>query len=278
MALRTAARTAVGSAAAIVLGAIAACRSKPAAGGACRVVDQLACVARDRARECQAPSPRPPSSDGEGGPGGAGTGGGRAGASPTHLEWAEVPCHGPRGCATATSAGDDCDDTIAEEGDACPHSPPLDYACTVDKTRALVCKDGRYELWRACRGPQGCAVEGGRNVRCDTTLGSSGDPCAQRGTYACAADRTSMLVCDGARLGVASTCRGPGACQADRDSRRVDCDDSVAAEGDACDREDRIACATDGKAELVCTHGHFARKRECRRTDCRLDGTKLYCD
>jgi hypothetical protein len=238
--------------------AVAACRDRPAAGRACRVVDQIACAAPDRALVCE-----PARAEG-GTPTGA-------------TAWAEVPCRGARGCAHRAET-DECDDTVAVEGDACPLDPPLDYACTADKGKALVCKDGRYSLWRACRGPEGCVVEGGRNIKCDTTLGEPGDPCAQQGTYACSSDRTAMLLCDGSVLGAASSCRGPRKCLVDRESHKVDCDDSLAQEGDPCDQPKRIACAVDRKAELVCAEGKYGRKRECRRTDCRLEGSELFCD
>jgi hypothetical protein len=241
--------------AAAILVMVAACRSRPTPGTSCRVPDQLVCGGKDHALVCE-PAP----------------GGGSAATS-----WVEVPCKGARGCARSGDV-DECDDTVAQDGDPCPRNPPLDYACTQDRTKALVCKDGRFGLWRACRGPDGCLVEGGRNVRCDTTLGEPGDPCAQQGTYACSVDRLWMLSCDGTTLAQASSCRGPDGCRVQRSSRKVDCDDAVAVEGDPCDQDKRITCALDRKAELVCTHGRYAKKRDCRRSDCRLEGNELYCD
>jgi hypothetical protein len=240
-------------AAAAVLATVAACRERPAAGGRCSVPDQLVCARPDRALLCEP----------------AASGGVRA--------WQEVPCKGARGCSRRDD-DDACDDTMADDGDPCPRSPPLDYACTSDRSRALVCKDGRYALWRACRGADGCQVEGGRNVRCDTTLGEPGDPCAQQGTYACSSDTQAMLLCDGSSLAAVSSCRGPAGCHIQRDSRKVECDDSLAQEGDPCDQPKRIACAADRKAELVCAGTRYAKKRDCRRTDCRLDGSELFCD
>ena len=252
-------RGAVACAAAAALVAVAACREKPAAGQACRVVDQVVCGGAGRALFCE--PARPPE-------------GARPGATTV---WVEVPCKGARGCVRKGEA-DECDDTVAVEGDRCPLDPPLDYACSADRARALVCKDGRYGLWRACRGPDGCAVEAGRNVRCDTTLGAAGNPCAQQGTYACSADRQAMLLCDGATLAEASSCRGPQGCRIEKESHKVECDDGLAREGDACDQPKRIACAQGGKAELVCQDAKYVKKRDCRRSDCRLDGSELFCD
>jgi len=234
------------SLAAVALFASAGCRSKPTAGSKCRVPDQLVCAAPDRALVCDTAT------------------------------WADVPCKGTRGC-TRRADGDECDDTIAADGDRCPRNPPLDYACTADRMRALVCKDGRFGVWRECRGPQGCTFDG-RNVHCDTTLGEPDDPCAQQGTYACSTDRTTMLVCDGSKFAPASSCRGTDGCHIQRDTRKVDCDDSVAQEGDPCDQPKRIACSMDRKAELICASGVYQKKRECRRSDCRLQGNELFCD
>ena len=245
----------------VAVGAVTACRDRPSAGGKCRVSGQLVCGAPDRALLCEATSP----------------GARVSGASGPATAWVAVPCKGVRGCSRRGET-DECDDTVASEGDACPDDPPLDYACTPDRAQALVCKEGHYALWRACRGPDACQVEGGRNVRCDTTLGEPGDPCAQQGTYACSSDTKSMLQCDGSALGAASSCRGPGGCRIQRETRKVECDDALAEEGDPCDQPKRIACAVDRKAELVCQGNKYAKKRDCRRTDCRLDGSELFCD
>jgi len=191
--------------------------------------------------------------------------------------WLTVPCKGPRGCARRGD-NDECDDTLALEGDLCPRNPPLDYACTADHTKALVCKDGRFGLWRDCRGPEGCQIVGDRNLHCDTTLGVAGDPCAQQGTYACSVDQKMMLLCDGNSLSPASSCRGPQGCHIERESRKVDCDDAVALEGDPCDQLKQITCAVDHKTELVCDGKRYSKKRECRRSDCRVSGTELFCD
>jgi hypothetical protein len=248
---------ALGLAAAAVV-VLASCRGKPTAGGKCKEGEPLVCAARDRALVCLS---------------------GAGGDDPAAHQsvWSEMPCRGVAGCALRGEFAE-CDDTIAAPGDPCPRDPPADYACTPDHAEALVCDSGRFTLWRRCRGAEHCQVEGGRNVRCDTTVGEPGDPCGQAGTYCCSTDRTVMLSCDGTAFRPASSCRGPGGCSVERESRKVQCDDAVAAEGDPCDQPKRIACSLDGSAELMCTGGKFARKRDCRRTACRLDGTELFCD
>jgi hypothetical protein len=240
-------------AASAVVTLLPACRHKPAARESCKAAGQLVCAGTHVAFECEALA------DGR------------------SVTWIEIPCKGSAGCSRHGNV-DECDDTKAVSGDPCPRGTPLDYACTPDRAQALVCRDGRFGLWRQCRGSEGCQVVEGRNVRCDTSLGEPSDPCAQKGTYACSADRQSMLVCDGTTLTPASSCRGPDGCRIQRDGNRVDCDDSVAMEGDFCEEARRIACSTDRKAELVCQSNRYERKRECRRGNCRLEGTELFCE
>jgi hypothetical protein len=308
-------------AAVVAIGAVTACRSKPTAGQKCPVAGQLVCAGGDRALVCESNA------------------------------WVAVACKGPRGCARPEAAGatEQCDDTLGVEGEPCPDSPPLDYACTADHAEALVCRDGRFALWRRCRGPRGCevgssvgagealATDAGhevadaKSVRCDTSAGAPGDPCERRGSYACSTDGKTMLVCAGTSLMPASSCRGPSGCRIDAATSKVDCDDTVAEIGDPCDEPRRITCANDHKAELVCVGaasgaasstpspggrpdggatgdgvtgteapdagaaqpapaaaqtpppmplvpGHYEKKRECRRSDCSIGGSELFCD
>jgi hypothetical protein len=248
------------------------CRARPAPGETCRVAEQTVCSARDRALVCEA-APL--------GPDPAAATVTTAQPAPART-WTAVPCKGARGCGRAGD-DDECDDTLAVEGDACPRSPPLDYACATTLTDALVCKEARFDLWRHCRGPKGCRVIDGRNVHCDTSLGEPDDPCERAGTFACSVDGKTMLVCDGKVLVAASSCRGPKACffasgEPGAEPHDIDCDDGVAVEGDPCTQARRITCATDGKAELACDGHQYKLKRECRRSDCRIDGTELFCD
>ncbi len=235
---------------ALAVAAITACRPAPRVGGRCRVENQWVCAAKDRGLLCE---------------GGA---------------WTELPCRGSGGCAHR-GASDDCDDTVAQEGDRCPRQLPADYACTTDGARALICKNGRFDVWRNCRGARRCAVAVDRHLDCDTTLGEPGDPCEAMGTYACSVDAHAMLLCDGRALVVTSSCRGPDGCRFDRETHKVDCDDRQAAEGDPCDRPNRITCGLDGKLELVCDPGgehKYMRKRECRRMECHIEQDELFCD
>jgi hypothetical protein len=236
--------------AAIAIAIVAACRPAPRVGGECRVENQWACAAKDQGLLCE------------------------AGA------WRELPCRGSGGCSLR-GHNDECDDTVAQEGDPCPRQLPTDFACSVDGSRALVCTAGRFDLWRNCRGSQRCAVAADRHLDCDTTLGQAADPCEKMGTYACSVDEHAMLLCDGHALELTSSCRGPGGCRFDRQTHKVDCDDRLAAEGDACDQPNRITCSIDRKLELACDPGsehRYVKKRECRRTECRIEENDLFCD
>jgi hypothetical protein len=221
--------------------------SKPTAGRACRLSNQLVCTAPDRALVC--------------------TGG----------AWFEIACKGKGGCARRGD-GDNCDNTIAAEGDSCSREPPADYSCSADGARALVCKDGHFVVWRQCRGADGCEVVSDGQLRCDTTLGEPGDPCVAVGTYACSVDRKAKLGCDAGFLVPASSCRGPKGCSFERATYKVACDDTLAFEGDPCELPNRITCGVDGGLELVCDAHRYAKKRACRRSACRVDVDKLFCD
>jgi len=187
------------------------------------------------------------------------------------------------GVALAVAAGGSCRarPKAAEahrQGDPCPAGPPVTYACSADRSFALVCRDSRFDVWRRCRGSGACSVLGEEHLHCDTTVGEVGDPCERQGAFACSLDRLAMLECEGRAMVVASTCRGSLGCRFNEQGHTVDCADEVALEGDACNDPNRITCSVDGKSELVCSGRAYARKRECRRTDCRIDGNALYCD
>jgi hypothetical protein len=250
----------------------AACRARPSPGDKCAAPDRFVCSSHDQALMCESATDRsetpasPPSTP----------------APVLDRHWSPVACRGARGCGHV-GEDDECDDTLAAPGDPCPRSPPVDYACATDLSSALVCKDGHFGLWRRCRGPERCRVVDGRDIHCDTSLGEAGDPCERSGTFACSTDGKTMLQCDGKALVAASSCRGPKGCSFDHgepgaEPHRVECDDSAADEGDPCTQPRRITCASDHKAELVCDGRVFTKKRECRRSDCRIEGTELTCD
>jgi hypothetical protein len=143
-------------------------------------------------------------------------------------------------------------------------SPNGARSCTADGARALVCGDGRWRAWRACKGPRGCLTEAD-HVECDNTLADEGDSCAAQDAYACSKEGDTLLACVDERMRVARRCRGVRACRVEAGSRKTDCDDSVAREGDACGPDGVTACSEDRTFELACTGGRFARGRACTR-------------
>lgn len=176
-----------------------------------------------------------------------------------------IPCRGARGC-TGGLVAPICDTRSATEGDACMPPSNDDHACAADRARALVCRDGTWTAWRACKGARGC-VAMADHVECDNTIADVGDPCAAADSFACTVDGGALLACRGDRMQTVRTCRGIGECRVDVDSRKVACDDSVGREGDACDPAGATACSVDKTTELVCESGRFVNGRACNRRD-----------
>ena len=87
-------------------------------------------------------------------------------------KFAEVACAGPLGCNKLQDHAI-CDDSVANEGDACMADADDEYACTPDKKRALLCKGGKFALHLECRGKGGCSLLG-RSVSCDTSAYAAG--------------------------------------------------------------------------------------------------------
>lgn len=185
-----------------------------------------------------------------------------------------VPCKGPRGCQGGTSHPQ-CDASVADEGDPCMAEGER-YACDTEKRRALVCKAGKYTLWRSCRGPAACKAKDTSEIECDNTLGEPSDPCAT-GQLACSADHKKLLKCRDEKLEIDSTCRGPKECAIQAD-RLPFCDNTIALEGDACSHEGSVACSVDAKSELVCNNHRFVKKQECKRKGgCAIKEGSLFC-
>lgn len=108
--------------------------------------------------------------------------------------------------------------------------------------------------------------------------------CGKRAGGSCKADESTCvdkgkaLSCHGGKL-VEVACAGPLGCTKLGD--RANCDDSVAAAGDACmaDAEEQFACTPDKKRALVCKGGTFQMHLECRgAAGCSLLGRTVSCD
>jgi hypothetical protein len=100
---------------------------------------------------------------------------------------------------------------------------------------------------------------------------------------ACSTDGKSMLECDGNKLVVALTCKGPKGCRALDHGKTVSCDYTRADENDPCNVKDS-ACSTDGKSEVRCDGAKFVTVQACGGPDgCTVapakdDGYTLTCD
>ena len=175
----------------------------------------------------------------------------------------QVPCAGPLGCTKMADRAS-CDDSIADEGTPCMAAGDEEYACSPDKKRALMCKNGRFERLLECRGRGGCSLLG-QQVSCDTTIGSKGDACRVEGNVACSEDMKQLLICKEGHFESYRYCRGQFACHLKTGTETPTCDETLSLEGDPCGLPGYVVCSVDGKDELVCQGGAFARSRTCRK-------------
>jgi hypothetical protein len=189
-------------------------------------------------------------------------------------KYIEVPCRGPGGCRSEEK-GTSCDISRNQPGDRCSRDEEGAAAC-VDPKRLLTCRQGKFETV-ACHGPKGCLVEYG-HATCDATLGDAGEACRENGKKACALDGSRVLECRENVLVPLYACRGERRCSVA--SGRLDCDVSVALEGDACDvrLEGHIACAMDRKRTLICKNSRFALDALCKPgMSCTVSGNETRC-
>jgi hypothetical protein len=182
----------------------------------------------------------------------------------------EVACLGPLGCTKYEERGN-CDDSIAKDGDACIGASADEFACTPDKRRALLCKNGKFERYLDCRGKSGCALEGTR-VSCDASIAMADDPCKKEGASACSEDQKAQLVCREGKFVRQRHCRGPGGCTLVEEIPA--CDDTIGLAYDECSVPGYIVCAVDGKTELICQDGRFAKGRACKTSCTRLPSSR----
>lgn len=110
-------------------------------------------------------------------------------------------CFGDRGC----TVGEDkvhCDNSFADVDDAC--NEENDFACSRDKTKALVCRGGKFVVKSQCKGKNACRLSGdsssGFKIECDDSIANAGDPCDKENHFACAQDQQTILKCVGKRF------------------------------------------------------------------------------
>lgn len=190
-----------------------------------------------------------------------------------------LPCRGPRGCQGAGAASQ-CDDDLAQPGDACQQTVNENDSCSTDRAEQLLCKDGKFAVARTCKGPAKCTVTGDV-IGCDDSVADVGDPCIVEpgeANYACSTDKKIELACDAAtaRFQASNSCRGPKGCW--MDANLPHCDNTVGREGDVCRPFDNRVCSEDGKAELKCSQqGKLVRVRDCKHA-CSVRSGRIECD
>jgi hypothetical protein len=192
-------------------------------------------------------------------------------------KWEEMSCKGPQGCA---KAGSDyaCDQTVAEDKDVCNVSD--DHLCTADKKSMLECtKQRKWAFVQNCLGTKGCVLEA-KKVTCDNSLANTGDDCTEEDDYACSVDGKTALVCRAKKFIVASNCKGKLGCKvsSDKNASKVECDDSIAAVGEPCEKEGHYACAPDEKSIVRCVSKKFVQDDKCKgREKCAVKGEQVGC-
>jgi hypothetical protein len=194
-------------------------------------------------------------------------------------KWEEMLCRGPNGCSKG-GAESSCDQSVAEDKDIC--NLANDFVCTSDKKGMLECNDNHWHFVQPCQGERGCTMEQ-KKVTCDNSIAKVDDPCRDEDDYGCTADGKIALVCKSQKFTVASNCKGPNGCKvvADKDkekSFKVECDDSISAIGDPCEKEGHFTCAADNKSILKCKDKKFAQDDKCRgREKCAVKGEMVGC-
>ena len=173
----------------------------------------------------------------------------------------ETPCRGKEGCRLQAEATA-CDVHGDRTGDPCSNDDDGSAVCSDAKTM-LACHQGKY-VTVACRGQHGCAEESGR-AQCDESVAESGEACGHDGKRACSSDGKRVLLCTSGQTETQYQCRGERGCSVV--SGKIDCDVSVARNGDACDTqfEGTFACTEDSLGIVKCNSGRFEPDETCKK-------------
>ncbi len=111
-------------------------------------------------------------------------------------------------------------------------------------------------------------------MRCDESVANPGGACRLEESFGCTPDKDAMTQCRSGKVVLASTCKGTKKCQI---GAAVQCDTSIADQGDACATEGRMACARDAKTLLRCQGGTFATSEQCKYQPCLIGSGKVIC-
>ncbi len=171
----------------------------------------------------------------------------------------KVKCQSsPIGCQKI--AGSVSCNVITDDGEPCNGDKKV--ACSTDGKKMLDCADGKWKLRMSC---SRLCVDNVQGVRCESAEGSEGDPCTakQKDQGVCSKDKSKLLVCDGSKMVVTSTCRGQNHCRAV--GSKLDCDTSMAEVDDPCEDKDTLSCDTARKTLLECDGKKFVKKQACKK-------------
>ena len=183
---------------------------KPKAGGSCKIETKEVCVEDKKALACH---------DGK---------------------WEEMSCKGADGCSK--NGGEHvCDQSVTDEKEVC--NLVDDFVCSPDKKSMLQCTKNRWTVVQSCLGERSCVMEK-KKVTCDNSIANAGDTCREEEDYACSSDKKAALACRKNVFVQASLCKGAKGCRvtgAKDVGFKVECDDSVAAPGDACEKDEHLS-------------------------------------
>jgi hypothetical protein len=105
--------------------------------------------------------------------------------------------------------------------------------------------------------------------------GKAGEACRNPKEARCA-DTSSALMCS-EKVWTKLSCLGPKGCRAEGSA--IDCDESFAAPGEFCERDDNVACSADKKSQLRCDKGSWRIDSSCRGPEgCQVNGEVVRCD
>lgn len=187
-------------------------------------------------------------------------------------------CHGGKWEAMrCTSCEKECEQTTSEVGEVCAIHD--DYLCVPGGKAMMTCNGSyRWTTVQKCLGERGCVPER-KKITCDNSIANAGDACVEDDDYACSTDGKIALVCRGRVFTMASRCNGKKACRIVRDeTTRVECDDSIAAIGDPCEKEGHYSCAPDGKSIVRCVAKKFVQDDKCKKKEtCQVRAEQVGC-
>lgn len=193
-------------------------------------------------------------------------------------KWEEMPCRGALGC-TKTGNESSCDQSVAEEKDVC--NLVNDFVCSGDKKSMLECTKNHWTMSQSCLGDRACTMEA-KKVTCDNSFANVGDGCREEDDYACGLpDKKNAIVCRSGKFVMASNCKGKNGCKVSGDKTagfKVECDDSIANPGDACDKEGHYSCTPDERQIVRCVGKKYVADDKCKpKEKCAVKGELVGC-